>query len=126
MGAIQKRKMWKVAIVHFVLSLFLMFYTKHYLTWSGPPEREIWVMAWGTFWAKLVFLFQPQLVVLIKLKVYFHPTSHLIKFIFNFFILASIPIWSICFGWIYVKFTNWLNHFPVLGKKVFEIVNRKS
>jgi len=31
----------------------------------------------------------------------------------------TIPLWSICFGWIYVKFTNWLNHFPVLGKKVF-------
>ena len=33
--------------------------------------------------------------------------------------ILSIPIWSLCFGWIYVKFTNWLNHFPVLGKKVF-------
>ena len=31
----------------------------------------------------------------------------------------STLLWSICFGWLYVKFTNWLNHFPVLGRKVF-------
>ncbi len=30
-----------------------------------------------------------------------------------------VPLWSLCFGWLYAKFTNWLNHFPTLGKRVF-------
>jgi len=27
--------------------------------------------------------------------------------------------WSVCFGWLFVKLDNWLNHFQVLGRKVF-------
>ena len=48
-------------------------------------------------------------------------TDFLIKTIWLLSIVQwlSMLIWSICFGWLYVKFTNWLNHFPVLGKKVF-------
>jgi len=34
-------------------------------------------------------------------------------------LLISVPFWSYCFGIIFVKFDNWLNHFPVLGKRVF-------
>jgi hypothetical protein len=30
-----------------------------------------------------------------------------------------VPIWSVFFGWAFVKLDNWLNHFPVLGKRVF-------
>ncbi|HAO79051.1 MAG TPA: hypothetical protein DCQ92_08765 [Verrucomicrobia subdivision 3 bacterium] len=33
--------------------------------------------------------------------------------------LLLIPLWSFFFGWIFVKLDNWLNHFPVLGKRVF-------
>ena len=34
-------------------------------------------------------------------------------------LMMTAPVWSICFGWLFVKLNNWLNHFPVLGKKVF-------
>jgi len=38
---------------------------------------------------------------------------------FIILLLFLIPVWSFCFGWIFVKLDNWLNHFPVLGKRVF-------
>jgi hypothetical protein len=32
---------------------------------------------------------------------------------------VSMLLWSLCFGWLFIKFDNWLNHFPVLGRRVF-------
>jgi hypothetical protein len=75
----------------------------------------------NAFWTNTLFLLQPQICIWIKLfnLGYLYATTSLLKFIYVSFILISVPVWSFCFGWLYVKFTNWLNHFPVLGKKVF-------
>lgn len=34
-------------------------------------------------------------------------------------LIASIPVWSYFFGWVFIRLKDWLNHFPVLGRKVF-------
>jgi hypothetical protein len=44
---------------------------------------------------------------------------HLPPWSLMFFWFGSIPIWSICFGWLFIRTKDWLNHFPVLGKRVF-------
>jgi hypothetical protein len=97
MDAMIKRRMWKVAIGHFVLSgtVFLL---------CEKLELNWWIFG----------IFQPQFVILI--------TSIDIKAVPPFWYLLPFclaPAWSICFGWIFVKLVNWLNHFPVLGKRVF-------
>ncbi len=123
MDAMQKRRMWKVAIAHFVLTLFVIWKLIHYSAWSGPYEREIWFMAWGSFWLKAFILFQPLLSFFVwAFHLIIIPNGDLgglIEFLEGVAMLFSIPVWSICFAWFLVKFDNWLNHFPVLGKKVF-------
>jgi hypothetical protein len=96
MDAMQKRRMWKVAIAHFGLTAFV--FCK--LFRIGPDESQ-----WHYSWLKLFYSFQPQFLI--------------VSADFQIFLFASISLWSICFGWLYVKFTNWLNHFSVLGKRVF-------
>jgi hypothetical protein len=131
MDAMQKRRMWKVALVHFGATLIcgvtlittLAFFPElaDYPLPNFPLSNA----------AKFLWLFfEPTLFVLLLLQPQFFIAS-----IFNsvnfesaplfcislglVFYFISIPIWSICFGWLFVKFDNWLNHFPVLGKKVF-------
>ena len=72
----------------------------------------------GIRFEKLLLVFQPQLYFFSKLD---SATSYLKnqdEIIFLFFIITAAA-WSMCFGWLAAKFINWLNHFPVLGKRVF-------
>jgi hypothetical protein len=108
MDAMQKRRMWKVAIAHFVLSAIYIFNLFNMSgIFSGLESIPYWIL-------------QPQFLILFDLigKLFQIKSSNLSVFLIGVCI-GLIPLWSICFGWIYVKFTNWLNHFPVLGKKVF-------
>ena len=116
MDAMQKKRMWKVASAHFLLTVFVVWKSLYYTAWLGSSERFAWFEAWGGFWSKLFGLFQPQFFIfgfvqniLVQLPDWFG------QLVF----ISSVPLWSICFGWIFVKLDNWLNHFPVLGKKVF-------
>jgi hypothetical protein len=119
MDATQKRRMWKVAIAHFALTLFVVWKLIHHSAWSGSFQREVWFNAWGSFWRDVFNLLQPQYFLADQLW-FFHLMDKLnfpnwpIAILF----FGSIPIWSICCGWIFVKLDNWLNHFPVLGKRV--------
>src|SRR5271154_1040737 len=111
MDAMQKRRIWKVAIVHFLLTLFVVFKILHHAIPSA--ERNIWLQTWGGFLSKFSMLLQPQLLILEKL----FNSSHYLNvpnLIVPISIFVSVPIWSICFGWLFVKLDNWLNHFPVL------------
>jgi hypothetical protein len=122
MEATQKRRMWKVAIAHFLLTLFVAVKLGLPLVRAAYYQRETWLNGWGGFWEKFFWLLQPQSFlysVIRNLPTFrnFIPT-HSGPVLLTLLFLA-IPLWSICFSWIYVKFTNRLNHFPVLGKKVF-------
>jgi hypothetical protein len=108
MDAMQKRKIWIgaiVAITHFIVTVFAIWWATKY----NPFQF---------FEGQVIFL-QPTVWIFVKFQGIF--LSRWTQFSDVFFILLyiSIPLWSICFGWLYVKFTSWLNHFPVLGKKVF-------
>jgi hypothetical protein len=122
MDAMQKKRMQKVAIAHFVLSVwFGMALVNHEAEAGGIFEGSFF--AWDHFTLKIFLFLQPQFLFAFHAN---HPmgfrfaeynsTPSLLTLIF---LLILIPLWSISFGWLYAKLTNWLNHFPVLGKKVF-------
>jgi hypothetical protein len=148
MDATQKQKMRRVAVIHLALSLFALLALLSYPSYHPTVENAnavgfqqyqqnlegyahlrqylTWKIPWDFLWLQTFQLLQPQTLLIGKtLKLCFG-----INFFVKFFWLVTLiqiccaPIWSLCFGWIYVKFTEWLNHFPVLGKKVFS--NRKS
>ena len=123
----QKRRMWKVAIGHFVLSvLFGLFFflaiapaMDHLGHLQSPSDQTKVVWTW--FLVACFFILQPQFSLILA-KEYFSNSVMLDDyFVFLFPVIAPLvaPLWSLCFGWLFVKFDNWLNHFPVLGKKVF-------
>jgi len=46
------------------------------------------------------------------------PIWLVVPIVYGVMLVASL-FWSLCFGWLFVKLDNCLNHFPVLGRKVF-------
>ena len=119
--------MWKVAIAHFVLSilvLFLLNRSGRALRFSGHPDQLalllFWRDMWQAVWDNTFLLLQPLLWAVIRfgnsIEIKF---SDIDSIPITTLFLPSIPLWSFCFGWIFVKFDNWLNPFPVLGKRVF-------
>jgi hypothetical protein len=123
MDAMQKRRMWKVAMTHFVLTGFfaLAVVTQGWF-FSGTREQYFWIGAWRNLKLDAFLILQPQFWLLNAIWEF--QTAKNILSAIPFWVripifLISIPVWSICCGWLYVKFTNWLNHFPALGKKVF-------
>ena len=69
-------------------------------------------------WRQITYFFQPQIWLIGEAESHFS-TEILSELFPPWVYLITIPIWGICFGWLFVKFDNWLNHFPVLGRKVF-------
>jgi len=102
-----KLRMWKVAIAHFLLSAFVLWKAIHYgdFFFSPPP------LLLQTYWS-IYYVLQPLFGVGLKLAFFDFADSGPLIF-------GSIPLWSLCFAWLFVKLDNWLNHFPVLGRKVF-------
>ena len=137
----QKKKVRKLAIAHFGLSvcigLFLFYYAP--TGYSGErvhPRHNEWVV-WHDAWCQLLaicfFVLQPQflLIVLVNL-IQLYGESHFLKGVTCYFAFPSIfffmlialnlfliPVWSYYFSRLFIKLDNWLNHFPILGKKVF-------
>jgi hypothetical protein len=116
--------MWKVARIHFVFTIIagLLLFTIG--GWSGNEASisyKLYNFLAGLKVAVFVIL-QPQTLLMgwvTKIessKGNLEPAS-MVWFIYALIYIISIPIWSFCFGWIYAKLVNWLNHFPVLGKK---------
>jgi hypothetical protein len=110
MDAMLKRRMWKVAIAHFVLSLFVFC-----VLLSFPISRlttDYVFVVFSDSVDQLFYFLQPVFSFAME-----HQTPA-----FGFWtvlMIVTVPFWSLCFGWICVKLENWLNHFPALGKKVF-------
>jgi hypothetical protein len=140
MDAMQKRRIRKVARLHFALTFFVLlliaFTTTTLAVSKSIVHLDSSLQAWTQFLLLVLVLLQP-VAALFFAKItplvmeHFgnvHPEWLSMSIISIFFVFAffSVPSWSICFGWLFVKFTNWLNHFPVLGRKVFEIVNHQS
>jgi succinate-acetate transporter protein len=101
MDATQKRRIKKVAIVHFALTVLCAFFA------LLIPFNLV-----------AVFLFlQPHFLMLGVLNT--DPGGGIIDALEFWGCLIAIPLWSLCFGWIYVKLFDRLSHFSPLGKKIF-------
>ena len=136
MDAIQKQSIRKVAKLHFastgfvLLLMVLSFLLIIPATQSKVENPNVLLFQiWLSFLFDVLIFLQPA-AVLFFLKILpltansffsIYPSWLLAIMISALLVISllSVPVWSLCFGWIYVKFTNWLNHFPVLGKKVF-------
>ena len=110
--------MKKVAISYFAASLLLvfaaMFLPEDFNNrFSGYSLSEIF----SQVLIQLFVFLQPQFFLLKILET--NPAGGLIDAIEFWGCVISMPLWSICFSWAFVKFDNWLNHFSVLGRKVF-------
>jgi hypothetical protein len=135
MVAMQKQRMWRVALAHFGLTLCVTLILVSWNAFSAQrlasfnpdlAEQHIRHYIWIQFWYAILISLQPisYFAVVFSQQLYqhsilpTHPYWFLISFEFALIFLTA-PIWSICFGWLFVKLDNWLNHFPMLGKKVF-------
>jgi hypothetical protein len=131
MDATLKRRMHRVAVIHFVLtaSLVLVFvlqpassFSGNWAAWLRYEEHHKWREMWDQLLEIIGFGLQPQFLLLYKAND-FVTLQNILKSLPSWLLLGvyifSVPAWSFCFGWIFVKLDNWLNHFPVLGKRVF-------
>jgi|SRR5665213_290156 len=119
MDAMQKRRMWKVAIVHFTLTIIvcLLVIFLHPASTGGHSNIEwlIRVQIWTDFGVTVVKLLQPlPFLVFFAMQKFHLDGLFLLPAIF-----FLIPLWSYAFAWLFVKLDNWLNHFPVFNQKVF-------
>jgi hypothetical protein len=137
MDAMQKHRIRKVAIIHFGLTLCVALIL--IIFWHGGlsashrdpinpalTEQHVKTAIWYQFWVAILVFLQPISYLLSSMVgvLVFHSIlpsqpAWLVMSIFLFFMLLPVPFWSYCFGWLFVKFDNWLNHFSVLGKRVF-------
>ena len=101
--------MWKVAKVHVALTVF--WFLAGLVFVFVFPHFQI-----GDFWEIGFSILQPQFWISAILDTNDSWGRAAVEF---WGCVIAIPVWSLCFGWLYVRFTNWLNHFPVLGRKVF-------
>ena len=111
MEATLKRRMRKVVGYHVFFTIYLLLLTlfvRHPMVvnpsdpadWFGLLERPLWI------------LLQPLPFAFACISGHQSPVFELLCFVL-------MPLWSLCFGWIFVQIDNWLNHFSVLGRKVF-------
>jgi hypothetical protein len=88
------------------------------LRFSGTAEQYaslvFWRDAWFAVWHNIFLFLQPLSWFAEKVG-----RLELASIPVSILFLPLLPLWSFCFGWISVKLDNWLNHFPVLGKRVF-------
>jgi hypothetical protein len=134
MDAPQKRKIWKVATIHFAISLIFL---------VNPPLAHVSSfyqkvtprLCMYEFYLSSCEFFQPQCLLFesIPNDMRFNETVAFNRSLAHFFgfkdwwrwrisskvaipiYLALMPLWSLCFSWVYVRCVNWLNRFPILG-----------
>jgi hypothetical protein len=119
MDAKFKRRICKVAFAHFALSIVIYFSYLGIL--SGETNSDL-------FWA-----FRNGALALLQPQTFGLPAVYLERFLAGLLeamnlrykngvvipVLISVPVWSLCFSWIFIRIKDWLNHFPVLGRKIF-------
>jgi hypothetical protein len=114
----QKRRMWKAAIAYFALSLLCvaaeMLMPENF---NHPTEMDRIRDAFSSTLLVVFVCLQPWILFLFK------ALSSLEAFCGRAGIVLFIAVlmfgWSLCVAWLLIKLDNWLNHFPVLGKRVF-------
>ena len=114
--------MKKVGIIHFFLTVFLAINVV-----VGLPEifsrakqpADVIHFFWIPLWATVMSFLQPITALIWKIVLPVIENNEGLLDIATVFSYLLVPIWSAFFGWLFVKVDDWLNHFPVLGKRVF-------
>jgi hypothetical protein len=120
MDAMQKKKMRKVAFAYFVLTFLPVFViaftaTGFFRVPSAAVSFDFWVQCWFR-----VFIFLQPVFCLFESRLFQQVFEQFMPdWLWPLISVVVIPIWCNFIGWIFVRGRNWLNHFPVLGKKVF-------
>lgn len=122
MDELRQTKARKVALVHLGLSLLLPSVATVGLgLFSSALAGVIWTrLCLGCF-----ILLQPQFLLYL-LPAFQKVPASLPDWLMFLLPIFFIPVWSGCFGWLFARRNDWLDHFPFPGKKAFEITNRKS
>jgi len=113
MDATQKRRMWLITTGHFILSVAAFLFSINF-------NAHFWIF----------FIFQPQFAIFLEVIALLDNLGWIcakdIPLFWHLLPFCLAPAWSICFGWIAVSlkdwlihFIHWLNHFPILRKRVF-------
>jgi hypothetical protein len=124
MDALLKRKMQRVAIIHIVATASLcLFMVLTIETYANSIEQRVFRDVWLNFFEIVLIILQPPafLFILLLQHLDFVPNQPLwlmVSIYYGALLLLSC-VWSLCFGWLFVKLDNWLNHFPKLGRKAF-------
>jgi hypothetical protein len=121
MEATLKRRTILLAAIHLALTVIVWFVL---LDSSGLPKDAELIfrqIAWVAFWFKFFTFLQPQLWFVMKFGGALDSLSipNWCAVFMSFAVFASVPLWSLCFGWLCAKLDGWLNHFPALGRRVF-------
>jgi len=124
-----ERRMRIVSLVHFGLTLCVALLA-YYISKDARPhsallETQIKHEILSQFYVVILLTLQPLPIFIVWASqvvlhaIWLHSPIWLAATLTWVVLLISVPFWSYCFGIIFVKFDNWLNHFPVLGKRVF-------
>jgi len=120
MDAMQKQRIRKVAFAYFVLTflpLFVISFTA--AGFSGPPLAAVRFELWVQCWLRVFAFLQPVFCLFESRLFQQFFAQFMPDWLWPLISLAVIPIWCNFTGWIFIRVRNWLNHFPVLGKRVF-------
>jgi hypothetical protein len=112
MDAMQKQRTRRLAIAHLLLSAVVGF--SPLFLGMGSMSKDSPNALWFSVEPTLFTLLEPQFWLFWKFG-----SFHISDLAATILLFVSVLFWSFCFSWIFVKLDNWLNHFPVLGKKVF-------
>jgi hypothetical protein len=134
MAATQNRRMWKavfkVMLIHFGATIALITGAAATVMWPSVIDIDLipeWV-GWG--WLIIFCFLQPQFLIYFQISSFasqhgwIKPSAYENANDNGYEIVLIIPIWSLCFGWIYVRTINWL--FPSSRQKSFLIANQQS
>ena len=115
--------MWKVAIVHLALSYLVIYLFVKFVYIGQGVFGDLVFQAqvessqiWRIFLSPILYILQPQRYLADH---FFHGWTMGYPIWIGVFLTFSYPLWSICFSRIFIRAKDWLNHFPVLGRKVF-------
>ena len=103
--------MKKVAVIHMILSIVVGL-------WMGWTAERYDALGQSLSFP-VFFSLQPPMLLIYLVPQDLETTNKILFMFIVSFIGILCAVWIFCFRWLFVKLDNWLNHFPVLGRKVF-------
>jgi hypothetical protein len=117
MDAMQKKRVKRAAKIHLLLTVaFIFLVAISWHIWPRLTNSKAHLTLFEQFYSHALGI----VAICLQPISYFISGHNEFESIFIFFVaVVLMPLWSYFFGWIFIGVKDWLNHFPVLGKKVF-------